>query len=1120
MAGGSWPKLLALAALALVALASPAHAQAVYGSVAGTIQDSTGASLPGVTVTVTSLERHTIDSVVTDASGNYVKRQLLPGSYQVKAELPGYRSALVPAVRVGIDAQTNVDLALEVGPRSESVTVTAGGQLLKTDRADVATTFETREVTELPVLDRNFTKFLLLTSGTQQVGWQHAASENPQGSTQIMINGQNFGGTGYQLDGTDNRDPILGIIVINPTLESIAETKITSQNYAAEFGQATAGVISVQTRSGTNEVHGSAFEFYQSDRFQARNPFTQPDTANPDTGRVLPETRRHQFGGSVGGPIKSNEWFFFADFEGLRSKVGGSRRLTVPTVQARNGDLSEYGIDVYDPLTGQQFPGNVIPPSRISPQARALLTRLPLPNAPGNRDNYLAQGSEVFDSNAGNVRIDGRLSDRVNVFGRYSIADFSRDGPGAFGPAGGPEIVSLGGKSEATNQSLALGLDYALGPTALLDVRFGFFQYRVNVLPFDFGTFPARDAGVPGLNLDQFSSGLPLMRVDGEFGFTMGSVCNCPLTQDEKQFQLVANLSKSRGRHTFKLGFDVRRAYNLRVPSDASRSGDLTFNAERTSLAGDGGLGLATFLIGDVTRFRRYVSTTTDARERQWRHFYYAQDTWRASPRLTVNAGLRLEVINPQTVNEPGNGGWLDLETGEIMVGGVGGISLAGDVQNSLHWAPRLGAAYQFDDRTVLRLGYGRSYDIGVFGTTFGHTVTQNLPVLAVQELNPPSSFDRIFNLADGPEAPEFPVVPPNGRFPLPDGIFAQALPRKMRLPTVDAYNITLQRQITANTSVEIGYVGNKGTHVFTGDGAAVNVNDPSPDGFTAGIPRDERRPFFAGPLGGFGGAFGWTQSIDYLCDCADNRYDSLQAKLLRRFADGYSIQASYTYQRVRQDGAEGLFFFPQYREVSRGRPEWDRVHNLTFASLLELPFGRGKRFASTIPTVVDRLIGGWQIGLTGIIQSGLPFSVTYAGASADRDTGPDRPDLLGDPQVGRGDGINAPYFNVTPIGSPGTAFGRPAPGTFGNSGRNAFTGPGYWRVDASLFKRIPVGRRGTVELRVEAVNVLNHVNLGNPDSEIGSPGNPRPDAGFISSTAYSGNDPQRNLQFAVRLLF
>ena len=836
-------------------------------------------------------------------------------------------------------------------------------------------------MTELPNLDRNFTRFLLLTAGAQQLGWQHASSENPQGSIQIMINGQHFGGTGYQLDGTENRDPILGIIVVNPTLESVAETKITAQNYDAEFGQATTGIVSVQTKSGANDFHGSAFEFYQSDRFQARNPFTQPDTPNPDTGRVLPETRRHQFGASLGGPLRQDQWFFFADYQGLRSTVGGSRRLTVPTPRARAGDLGEYGIDVYDPLTGQPFPDGVIPASRLSPQAAAILSLMPLPNAPGIRDNYLAQGSEGFDSDAANVRIDGRFSDRTNVFARYSIADFTRVGPGAFGQAGGPEIVSLGGRSQVTNQSLALGLDRTFGSATLLDVRFGFFQYKVDVLPSDFGTAPARDAGIPGLNLDLFSSGLPRMLIEGEFGFDLGSLCNCPLAQDERQVQLVANLSRSMGRHTLKIGVDVRRAFNLRVPSDAPRSGELAFSAERTSLGGDGGLGLATFLIGDVTRFRRYVSSTTDARERQWRHFYYVQDTWRPTGRLTVNAGLRLEVINPQTVNEPGNGGWLDLDTGEIKVGGIGGISLAGDVENALHWAPRLGAAFQIDRRTVLRVGYGRSYDIGVFGSTFGHTVTQNLPVIAVQELNPPSSFDRVFDLAGGPDPPAAPSVPPSGRLPLPDGIFAQALPEKMRLPTVDAYNITLQRELTAGTSIELAYVGNRGTHVFTGDGAGVNVNDPSPDGFAEGIPRDQRRPFFAGPIDGLGGPFGWTQNIDYLCDCADNRYDSFQGKLTRRFARGYSVQASYTYQRTRQDGSEGLFFFPAYRPVSSGRPDWDRAHNISLASLAELPVGRGRRYGSGCPRL-DRLLGGWQLGVTAIIQSGLPFSVTYAGGA------------------------------------------------------------------------------------------------------------------------------------------
>ncbi|HEX2339953.1 MAG TPA: TonB-dependent receptor [Vicinamibacterales bacterium] len=1114
----------------LIALAvpSPATAQAVYGSISGNVKDSSGGVLPGVTVTITSLERKTADSVVTNDSGLFIKERLLPGTYEVKAELSGFKVAIVPRVDVNVDSQTPVALTLEVGQVAEQITVTGGSTLLTTDRADVATRFDTKQITDLPVLDRNFTKFILLTPGTQQLQWQHAASENPQGSTQTMVNGQHFSGTTYQLDGTENRDPILGIIVINPTLESIQETKITSQNYDAEFGQATAGVVSVQTKSGTNSYRGSAFEFHLSDNFQSRNPFTQfqPD---PVTGEFIPETKRNQFGGSIGGPIVQNKWFFFGDYQGTRDTRGGSRLLSVPTDAARAGDLSAYGVNIYDPLTGQQFPGNRIPSGRLSPQALNILNLIPRPNAPGRdngtRDNFVASNSETFEENSINVRVDGRLSDSLNSFARYSLGDFFRDGPTAFGPGGGQEIVSLGGVSDVRNQSLAIGLDRTFSDTMLADFRFGWFKYKVNVLPFDFGTRPAADAGIPGLNTDStFSSGLPAGFIDSEgstepgafeFGSGLGvNRCNCPLDQDEKQFQIVGNLTKFYGNHSFKFGIDVRRAYNLRVPSDAHRSGELTFASDRTSLAGAGGLGLATFLIGDVTDFRRYVSPNTDARERQWRHFYYAQDTWRVNDKLTLNYGLRLDIINPQTINEPGNAGFLDLDTGEIKVVGVGGIGMNGDVENRLNWAPRVGATYQIDEKTVLRAGYGRSYDIGVFGSLFGHSVTQNLPVLAVQDLNPPSNFDRVFTLATGPQAPDFPEVPSDGTFPLQDGVFTRALPEKQRPPAVDAFNVIVQRQISDTMSFEIGYVGNRGDRVFAGDGPAFDINQATLNGYP-GVPRNNRRAFF--------NKFGWTQGIDFFCNCATNSYHSLQAKFNKRFSDGYSAKLNYTWQRVRNH--DGQYFeanIPDHAglfdsDLNYGPPDWDRIHNFVLSLVAEIPVGRGKAYMSDVSPAVDAFIGGWQFNTNVIIQSGLPFNVTYAGAGADRDTGPNRPDLIGD---AGGPETQAQWFNSTPIGSSGSAFERPAAGTFGNLERNTLRGPGYWRTDASLFKHLDLGQQRRLEFRLEVVNLFNTVNLANPDSEIGTPGNARPSAGRITATAYGNADPMRNFQFAVKFSF
>ena len=438
-----------------------------------------------------------------------------------------------------------------------------------------------------------------------------------------------------------------------------------------------------------------------------------------------------------------------------------------------------------------------------------------------------------------------------------------------------------------------------------------------------------------------------------------------------------------------------------------------------------------------------------------------------------------------------------------------------GNVENKLNWAPRVGVAYQIDEKTVIRGGYGRSYDIGVFGSLFGHSVTQNLPVLSVQELNGVRpNFDAVFNLAQPVPPPVFPDAS-SGAFPLPNGVFARALPTKQRPPTVDAFNITVQRQLSDTMSVEVGYVGNRGRDVFAGDGPAININQATLNGFLEGVPFNQRQPFF--------NKFGWTQGIDYFCNCANNAYDSLQAKFNKRFSQGYSVKANYTLQRAQMHDAQ--YFetdLPEHRglynsDLNYGNAEWDRTHNFVLSLVAEVPIGRGRLYLSDISPLMDAFIGGWQFNANHVMQSGLPFNVTYRDAGADRDTGPNRPDLIGDAS---GPETRSQWFNATPIGSPGSAFGRPAPGTFGNLERFSLRGPGYWRTDASVFKHINIGGTREVEVRIEAVNLFNHVNLGNPDSEVGVPGNDNPNAGRINSTAYGNTDLQRNFQFAVKFRF
>jgi hypothetical protein len=442
----------------------------------------------------------------------------------------------------------------------------------------------------------------------------------------------------------------------------------------------------------------------------------------------------------------------------------------------------------------------------------------------------------------------------------------------------------------------------------------------VNVNPNGLGTSPAKDAGIPGLNLDSnYTSGMPAFTLNGFGGFSFGyslpiNQCNCPLNEQENQFQWVTNWTHIRGNHTIKFGADFRHAQNLRVPSDSHRAGQLAFDVTQTAGPNGGGLSLASFLLGDVSNMQRYVSNSTNAAERQNREFFYVQDTWRITPRLTLNYGLRWEIYFPQYVNGKDNGGLVRLDTGEVQTLGENGVSLSGNVNTALtHFAPRLGIAYQITDKTVIRTGYGRSYDVGVFGTSFGHNVTQNLPVLAIQAFTPSSSFLPVFNLSQGPGTIIDPTSilatqpkGPNGFPILPAGITPNVLPLtkdgNMRLPAVDSWNFTLERQISSSFVASVGYVGNKATHVAPG-GTNYNINQPSVVGFGT-LSTIQRQYFYQ--------KFGWPQSIKYFSDDATMHFNSLQARIEKRFSHGMQFQANYTWASAFDFATDYFFWNPK----------------------------------------------------------------------------------------------------------------------------------------------------------------------------------------------------------------
>lgn len=529
--------LLFLAALFAATTAS--YSQAVYGSIVGTVTDSSGSVLAGAKLTITDTSRDVSVNTTSNDSGNFNQRFLIAGRYRIRVEAPGFKTYVQENIGVSVDTDSRVDIPMQIGEVTQTLEVTGEASILKTERSDVATTFSDQTITNIPVPNRRFSNLQLMTPGV--VSWPTsataAAAENPQGSFRMLVNGQSFADTSHLLDGTDNHDAVLGWLVINPTLESVTEAKITTANYDAEFGVASAGVVSAQTKSGTNQIHGSAFEYLRNNVMQARNPFTQSRVIPGSNGRTIPLTQWNQFGGAVGGAIIKNKLFYFGDFQGTRRNTGGGALLRVPSAPERAGDLSSLNVPIYDPLSGPtpatrtRFPGDRIPAARLSPQSQALLRQIPLPNAPAILDqpNFASSGGVKYDDESFTGRVDHFTTDKLHVFGRYTLQQFRILAPGSYGDAGGGldasgNIAAFAGKSDTRNQSVAGGFDYAMRSNLLTDFRFGWVRYNVVVAPNGVGTSPARDAGIPGLNLDNnFTSGMPGFWANG-----YGSGCAIP----------------------------------------------------------------------------------------------------------------------------------------------------------------------------------------------------------------------------------------------------------------------------------------------------------------------------------------------------------------------------------------------------------------------------------------------------------------------------------------------------------------------------------------------------------------------------------------------------------------
>jgi hypothetical protein len=1159
-------------AIVVVFLPIFALGQAVYGSISGTVTDPSGAAVPKAAVTVTDADRGVTYSATSNAAGNFEQTHLLAGHYKVKVTAQGF-AAFEATADVQVDASTRVDAKLNLQSTTSEVTVTAETPLLKVDRADVSTTLNTQELGALPILNRNLTEVLFATPGAQQNDWTHAAAENPQGGLQIDVNGQQFTHNGFLLDGTENSSPILGIAVINPNIDSLQEFKVTTGNYDAQFGSAAGALLQATTKSGTNNFHGSGFEFLRNDFFNAQDRFS---------GLSLP-LRWNQFGGSFGGPIKKDKLFFFADYQGTRRRRTASTVTTVPTAAERSGDLSALlgnyicadgstsptpcGNPVMVPTTeggaiaaqsGMVFAPNTGNPDGSGRQAITsggrpniltvptavsnIMNFLPMPNAAAGQffNNYIATGGERFNSDQVDGRIDYNYSEKMHIFGRYTLADFNLFAPGAYGTeAGGPALngINFAGDSVDRNQSFALGATYTISNTLVTDFRFGAFRYRIRVQPNGVGTTPALTAGFPGLNLGTTeTSGMPAFYIQGnggfDFGYALGvNQCNCPLKETENQFQWVNNWTKTHGNHTIGWGVDLRRDQQQRIPSDSHRSGEITFDS---SVTGDAtvdqiasasgattGDGFASFLLAQPNNFARYFTGIGfHPGLRQTRLFFYGQDTWRATRKLTINYGLRYENYLPQTAASPGGAGSFDPKTAEVLVAGVGSTPANMGVKPyNLGFAPRLGIAYQIRERTVIRAGYGRSFTASALGAVFGQAPDYDPPITNPQSVTPPNAYTPVFSLLNGPPLPQNPANVNTGRYPLPSGLntfYFFNPPSAYRVPLADSYNLTVQHEFTNTLTAEIGYVGNVGRHLFVNP----NINQavpPSPNCLlsdpNANDPNgcsnlDARRYFVAN----FPGR-NLTQGIYETCNCDNSSYNSLQAKVQKRAARGLDLLVTYTYSKAMANTETGGPFSNNLNWwQDHGPANFDRTHALSIAHVWQLPYGHGEHWGSSASKPLDLLLGGWVFSGISTFYSGLPFTPAVATAPLlFADFNHVRADAVGNP------GVASP--NANEWFNPAAFVAPEAIGRNGDVLRNSLRGPRFALLNLSLGKTFTVGEGKTLEFSWENFNAINHVNLGLPGGASFNGNNTNVDQSGAAQITSTQAD-MRQMQFGLHFRF
>ena len=1100
--------LLIAANLSLTVLS--AMAQTTTGSIIGLVTDSTGAAVPNATVTVTRVDTGIATKTTTNSSGNYVVTPLQSGPYSVTVEAQNFKKSVSGGITLNVQDRIAVNVTLEVGQVTETVEVQGAAPPLQTDTSYLGQVVDSQKIVDLPLNGRFFTRLAVLTAGAAPTA-PGARDERTGG---FSANGVRPYQNNYLLDGIDNNSLSEDLtneasFVVGPSPDAIAEFKVQTNSMSAEFGRSGGAVMNVTLKSGTNQFHGSVFEFLRNSALDAKNFF------DPATGPT-PPFKQNQFGAAVGGPVElphyngKNRTFFFIDYQGTRIRTAHTFLATLAPLAWRTGNFSGFN-PVLDPNTTtiqngqtvrQPFPNNQIPLQRFDPASLKLISFMPAPNVPGSvsltgiANNYLSNPVEPDTTDQGDVRIDHKISDKDSLFARFSMADQNLTPPAAIPPPLSAAAFSSGDWTNNTRQAM-FSETHIFSPRVINEFRAGYTRLRTERLQFNANDNLSTQVGIPGIPFTANNGGLPRFSVSGVS--TFGSATYQPTREFQNVFHLIENVSLITGRHTIKLGAEWKPSVNFSILQPPTPRGGFSFNGNSTrdpNNRGGSGFGFADFALG-IPSNASIASFINDTFQ-QPGYFFYAQDDFKVNNRLTFNIGIRYEFISQPRERRDAEANY-NIATGALDIANKRNDALPASFfpqipinrdaprqlvpQDRNNWAPRFGFAFKLTNKTVIRAGYGifySSYEAGPLsipnpGNNPPFYVQSNFPAVNFSTPNPivnQLSRGLPLNAFSNPAAPSLFSLDP-----------------AFRDPYVQHWNFGIQQDLGFNTVWEISYAGSAGKKLYE----FRNVNQPLPTTDpNADVDPRRPRPFLGSDL-------------TYWCSCGSSTYHSLQTKVEKRFSNHLSFLGAYTYGKSLDEQSQASLGFDNSTSVrseynyrwEKSRSDYDQTHRFVVSYTYEVPFGENLKGAAKL------LANGWQLVGIHSFTTGTPFTI-HAMTDFSNAGGDARPNAVvgvsDEPSGGRS---RQQWFNPA-------AFTNPVSGQFGNVGRNTISGPGNVTIDFSIFKNFPINERARFQFRTEFFNLINHPNFRSP------------------STTYDGSNPgeltaagtSSQIQFAIKLLF